>query len=172
MKKIETYALYGGALLFACTLIYVSIGSGEKVESNNSKEGIQIRTSQKIEPQEIKPMEKVQVFLFHSTNRCYSCVTAGKYTKEILEQNFSRELESGKIEFREINVDLPENKELANKFKASGTAFFINQITEGRDNIKEDAQIWRLVSNKDSFANYLSNRLNGILNSDANMQEK
>ncbi len=115
------------------------------------------------ENQNSKPAEKVQVFLFHSTNRCSSCITAGKYALEAIEQNFSEELKSGKIEFREINIDLPENKEIANKFKASGTSLFINPIIDGQDNIQEEVQAWRLLSDKQGFIDYLSNKIKALI---------
>lgn len=171
MKKIGTYTLYGGVLIFASILLYVSINSGRKAELDNSEMNTQIKSSQKNEIQQTKPAEKIQVFLFHGTNRCYSCITAGEYTKKILENNFSQELGSGKIEFREINVDLDENKALANKFRAAGTSFFINSIIDNQDNIKEDTQIWRLVANEESFTDYLVEKLKYAIGEEVSAQE-
>lgn len=165
MKKIGTYALYGGAFIFIGILIWSIFDSNKKSESENS--GVQNIKSNAAEIQEVEPAEKIQVFLFHSTNRCYSCITAGKYMKETLDQNFSTELKAGKIEFREINVDLPENKEVANKFKASGTSLFINSIIDSKDIIEEDTQIWRLVSNQKSFSDYISSKLKKIISEDS-----
>lgn len=169
IKKIGTYIYYGGALLFSLALVYVIISSGKKTESGNSEVSTQVSTK-KIESQEIKPAEKIQLYLFHSTNRCYSCITAGEYAKKTLEQNFSQEIKSGKIDFREINVDLPENKEVAEKFKASGTSLFINSIIDGQDNIKEDTQIWRLVANEKSFSDYLAKKLKDLIGEEASAQ--
>lgn len=167
MKKIGTYLIYGGALFFVIALAYVSISSDKKAEPSNANANTQVESSQKDEIQQNKPADKIQMFLFHSTNRCYSCITAGKYTNKLLKQSFSQEIESGKIEFREINVDLPENKEVANKFKASGTSLFINSIIDGQDNIKEDTQIWRLVANEKSFSEYLFKKLKGLISKEA-----
>lgn len=158
MKKIGTYLLYGGAVVFAIALVYISVSSNKKTDS-----GVQESDSKTAEVQKTKPAEKIQVFLFHATQRCITCVNIGKYAKETLEQKFPEELNSGKIEFREINIDLPENKELATKFKATSSAFFINPIIEGKDNIKEDTQVWRLTSNEQSFVSYLSDKLNAML---------
>lgn len=87
----------------------------------------------------------------------------GKYTKETVEKNFQLELKSGKIEFREINVDLPENREIAAKFKATGSSLFINTITDGKDNIRQDVQVWRLLGNPPAFSNYLSAKIKTLL---------
>ena len=158
MEKLGTYLLYGGALIFAIALVYISVSPNKKTESN-----IQVNNSKIAEVQNAKPAEKIQVFLFHTTQRCITCINIGKYAKETVEQKFPEELKSGKIEFREINIDLPENKELATKFRASGSALFINPIIEGKDNIKEDTQVWRLTSNEQSFISYLSDKLNTML---------
>lgn len=161
MKKLGTYLLYGGALFFAVALIYISVGSNKDAKRNAASE--QKNNSKIAQVQNTKPTEKIQVFLFHNTQRCYSCVAIGKYAKETVEQNFQKELSSGKIEFKEINIDLPENKEVANKFKAAGSSLFLNPIINGQDNIKEDTQVWRLVSNEQAFINYLSDKLNSML---------
>jgi hypothetical protein len=108
--------------------------------------------------------EKVQVFLFHATQRCPTCIRIGQLAKATVEERFSEQLKSGKIEFREINIDLPENKTLAEKFQAGGSALFINAIKNGQDSIVEDTIVWQLASGYEvNFKNYLSNKINNIL---------
>ncbi|KKP68656.1 MAG: hypothetical protein UR66_C0004G0056 [Candidatus Moranbacteria bacterium GW2011_GWE1_35_17] len=170
MKKTGIYLLYGGALFFAIVLIII-FGSDKKTDLKNASVNTQSISAKKNPAEDVKPAEKIQLYLFHSTNRCYSCITAGEYAKKTLEQNFSQELKSGKIEFKEINVDLAENKEVANKFKAAGTSLFTNSIIDGTDNIKEDTQIWRLVSNEQAFSKYLSEKLKKLMGSEASAQE-
>lgn len=107
---------------------------------------------------------KVQVFLFHATQRCPTCIRIGKLAEATVNERFAEQLKSGKIEFREINIDLPENKELADKFLARGSALYINTISNGQDHIEEDAMVWQLASGYEiKFKDYLSNKLNTIL---------
>lgn len=107
--------------------------------------------------------DKVQVYLFHSTQRCVTCIAIGRLSEETVAEYFQSDLRDGKIEFKEINVDLPENKELAKKFQASGSSLFINAIKDNQDNISEDVNVWRLTSNEPQFKNYLKNKLNNLL---------
>jgi hypothetical protein len=158
MKKLGTYLLYSGALIFAVVLIYISVSPNKKTESS-----VQGSDSKIAEVKEKNPAEKIQVFLFHPTQRCITCITIGKYAKETVEQKFPAELMSGKIEFKEINIDLPENKELATKFKATGSSLFINSIIDSKDNIQHDTQVWRLTSNEQAFITYLSDKINALL---------
>ncbi|MCX6720378.1 MAG: nitrophenyl compound nitroreductase subunit ArsF family protein [Candidatus Staskawiczbacteria bacterium] len=107
---------------------------------------------------------KVQVFLFHATQRCPTCISIGRLAKATVEERFAEQLKSGKIEFREINIDLPENKALAEKFQATGSALYINSIKDGQDNIVEDTMVWQLASGYEiKFKDYLSGKLNTIL---------
>ena len=111
----------------------------------------------------IQSADKVQVYLFHATQRCITCITIGKYAGETVYEYFQPELRDGKIEFREINIDLPENKELAQKFQASGSALFINAISNEQDNISEDTRVWRLTQDEIQFKSYLKNKLKTLL---------
>jgi len=109
------------------------------------------------------PAERVEVFLFHRTQRCTTCIAIGKLSGQTVEERFSQEVLSGKVVFREVNIDEPENKELAEKFKASGSSLFINAIRNGSDNIQEDTQVWRLTSDAEAFKNYLAGKLSVLL---------
>ena len=106
--------------------------------------------------------EKIQVFLFHATQRCSTCINIGKFAGETVNDYFQTELKDGKIEFREVNIDLPENKELTEKFKATGSILYINAIADGKDNIEEDTTVWRLTTNKEQFKNYFRDKLNSL----------
>ena len=107
--------------------------------------------------------QKVEVFLFHRTQRCTTCIAIGKLSGQTVEERFGQEVLSGKVVFREVNVDEPQNKELAEKFKASGSALFINAIRGGSDNIQEDVNVWRLTGDEAAFKNYLAGKINGLL---------
>ncbi len=107
--------------------------------------------------------EKVEVFLFHATQRCATCIAIGKLSRETIYEHFQPELRDGKIEFREINIDLPENKGLAQKFQAGGSALFINAIYSGQDNISEDTRVWRLTQDEAQFKGYLKDKISDLL---------
>ncbi|MFZ3074222.1 MAG: nitrophenyl compound nitroreductase subunit ArsF family protein [Minisyncoccales bacterium] len=111
----------------------------------------------------VTPAQKVEVFLFHRTQRCTTCIAIGRLSGQTVEEKFGPEVLSGKVVFREINVDEPQNKELAEKFQASGSSLFINAIREGSDNIQEDMEVWRLANDPTAFKNYLANKINILL---------
>lgn len=75
----------------------------------------------------------IEVIDFHSTNRCMTCKAIEANTKYTLDTYFASELKSGKIVFKIVNVDKKENEQFAEKFKAAGTALFLNVIKDGKE---------------------------------------
>lgn len=108
--------------------------------------------------------DKLEVYYFHRTARCYSCKTIGQYVRETMEEKYGRQIKDGLIDFRELNVELPENKDIAKKYQASGSSLFINRVIDGNDNIEQDTNVWRLLSDEDKFKKYLEDKINTYLN--------
>ncbi len=131
--------------------------------NHNQKE--QVNTNYSVIDIKLPKADKIEIFLFHTTNRCVSCINIGKFAKQTIDNNFSEELNSGKIVFREINIDLPENYELAEKFQASGSSLFVNTIRSEKDNIEQDLKVWRLVGDEVKFESYFKEKIENILKS-------
>ncbi|MFA5025483.1 MAG: nitrophenyl compound nitroreductase subunit ArsF family protein [Candidatus Shapirobacteria bacterium] len=110
-----------------------------------------------------KGSEKIEVFVFHTTNRCISCINVGKYSKAVVEEKFPDEFKSGKITFKEINIDLPENYKITQEYKVTGSALFINTIKDGTNIHEEDTTVWRLVTNETQMKNYFETKLKSLL---------
>ena len=108
-------------------------------------------------------VEKIEVFAFHSTQRCISCVNVGKYTQEIITQKFAPEVASGKIIFKEINIDLPENKQLAKDYQVSGSSLYITVTKDGQTFKEEDTDVWRYVAYQTKFKSYFEAKIKKLL---------
>jgi len=111
----------------------------------------------------LKIAEKLAVYNFHSTARCYSCQTLGRLVADLMAEKYSQEINEGKIDYRQINVDLPENKEIAKKYQATGSSLYINQIINGQDNITQDTNVWRYISDEAQFKKYLGDKIDSSL---------
>ncbi|MFH1597894.1 MAG: nitrophenyl compound nitroreductase subunit ArsF family protein [Patescibacteria group bacterium] len=107
--------------------------------------------------------DRIEVVHFHATQQCWSCITVGELALKTIQEKFPEEYKNGLIVFKDINGELPENKNIVIKYQASGSSLFINAITNGSDNIQEDTTVWRYVSNETQFINYLENILKTLL---------
>jgi hypothetical protein len=52
----------------------------------------------------------VIAYYFHGTFRCSTCRTIEQYSHEAIQMYFAKELGNGRLEFRPVNIDEPENK--------------------------------------------------------------
>ena len=147
------------ALTFFATVAVIVKNNNQQADTNSASEIVNKTQTQSIK----NSADKIEVYYFHRTQRCYSCNILSQYVKETIEQKFSEEIKNGKIDFREINVDLSENKDVARKFQASGSSLFINTIRNEKDDISQDTNVWRLLGNKSQFQNYLTNKINSLL---------
>lgn len=106
---------------------------------------------------------KVEIIEFHNTQRCATCLKAEELLKKTLDIKFSEEVKNGLISFKDIDIDLPENAEITNKFQASGLSVGINTVVNWIDNIEYDMAGWRLVSNEEQYISYFEKKLNTLL---------
>ncbi|MFH0818716.1 MAG: nitrophenyl compound nitroreductase subunit ArsF family protein [Patescibacteria group bacterium] len=110
------------------------------------------------------PADRIEVIHFHGTHQCFSCITVGKLSLQTIKDKFPAEYKTGKIVFKDINSDLPENKELANKYGAVGSALYFNKVVDKQDNFEEDAEVWRLVTNEEKYLVYFEEKIKTLIN--------
>lgn len=130
---------------------------------NNLQEDSAEKSQKQENQQENSQIDKIEVIDFHSSRRCFSCQTIEKFAKETLEEFFQPELRDGKITFESINVEETQNKEIVQKFQARGSSLFINVIKNGKDNISEDTQVWRLVRDEQAYKKYFKEKIENLL---------
>ncbi len=69
--------------------------------------------------------EKVKVYYFHNTRRCFTCNTVEKVAKEAVKSGFAKEMGNGIITFQSLNIEEKEGKDMANKLDVSGQALLV-----------------------------------------------
>jgi len=105
---------------------------------------------------QLSGIEKIELFHFHITHQCYSCVTMGAYAEETVNTYFADELESGRIVFGHINAELPENRVLAMKYEATGSSLWIGVYRkDGSFSKEENINVWYKIQDKQDYMNYL-----------------
>ncbi|MDA3836671.1 MAG: nitrophenyl compound nitroreductase subunit ArsF family protein [Nanoarchaeota archaeon] len=100
-------------------------------------------------------IERIEVIHFHLTSQCYSCITMGDLTEETLNTYFSKELNSGKITFEHINIDLSENSEKVEKYEATGSSLLIGTYySDGSFSKEQNTNVWYKINDKEDFLKY------------------
>jgi len=104
----------------------------------------------------VSDVEKIEIYHFHGTNQCYSCITVGKYAEETINTYYAEEVKSGRIVFGHINAELAENMGLVMKYGATGSSLWIGTYTKnGTFKAEQNANVWYKISDKEDYMNYL-----------------
>ncbi len=108
--------------------------------------------------------DKVIVYYFHGTRRCYTCRTIEAYTEEAVRSAFADELASGKLEWRAVNVDQPENRHFIQDYQLATRSVVLVKIEDGVEKRWDNLEkVWQLVRNKPTFLDYIIENTNGFL---------
>jgi hypothetical protein len=100
--------------------------------------------------------EKVIALYFHGTTRCDTCRAIEALTRKALETGFSKELKTGKLELRSINVDEPANGHFVEDYQLSTRTVVIARFKDGEQAAwKRLDQVWQLVKDKETFIDYV-----------------
>lgn len=83
---------------------------------------------------------KLEVYYFHATMRCPTCLAIEEQTKKVLDENFSDELKSGTIKLTVLNLEENENKALTEKFEIGWSSLILYVPASDKSvNLTDDA---------------------------------
>ena len=77
--------------------------------------------------------DHVEVVYFHGKQRCLTCMAIEKYAREVVDTDFAREKQSGKVLFRTVDITTPEGAKLAKKYRVSWSSLYINGWKGGKE---------------------------------------
>ncbi|OPX67155.1 MAG: hypothetical protein A4E37_01632 [Methanoregulaceae archaeon PtaB.Bin056] len=100
-------------------------------------------------------VERVEVYHFHATRQCYSCIVLGEYAEETMTTYFAPEMRSGKVVFGHVNVDLPENKAVFERYQPTGSSLWIGVYDRDGFHKEQDIKVWYKLGDKDEYMAYL-----------------
>lgn len=107
---------------------------------------------------------RLEVYCFHGTRQCETCINMKANTKATLNKYFSEQLKNGAIVFSIVDVDVAENEKLAEKFQATGTALMINKVINGKDHISDWSDFaFDKANDKDKFIAELKTKVDAQL---------
>lgn len=104
----------------------------------------------------IKPNQQVIAYYFHGTARCITCRTIEAYTEEALKTMFADHLDSGRLIWIPVNVEIPDNRHFIQDYQLHTKSVVLSNHRDGQEvEWKNLDQIWQLVGNKDAFITYI-----------------
>ena len=103
-------------LLATVTLLFVACGQKATTEKTAEHETLE---------------NGVEVLYFHGKQRCVTCNAIERLTREVIEENFAKEVKNGTIVFHVIDISQPENEAIADKYEVAFSSLFVTKWING-----------------------------------------
>jgi hypothetical protein len=108
-------------ILFALILLLFACNSGTKKQGEAASASLTVSSA------------PVTIYYFHLTNRCPTCKSVEANILSMIDKYYSEDVKNGRLVFKSINVDAPENRKVSEKFKAFGSALHVVVNKDGSE---------------------------------------
>ena len=107
-----------------------------------------------------KPAQYLVATYFHTTARCPTCHTIEELSAQAVNLNFENELKTGKVVWRVINVDEPENKHYNDDYQLYTKSLIISEMKDGKElRWKNLEKVWHYVRDEEKFDAYVKDEI-------------
>ena len=103
----------------------------------------------------------IEVYYFHMTNRCTTCLTIESEARKDIEMMYPGEVSTGRVNFTSLNIDEDAGKSLGDEFGAIGQTLLIVR-GEHKINITREAFLYA-EGNPDKFASVIKGGIDSLL---------
>lgn len=103
----------------------------------------------------------IEVFYFHMTNRCTTCLTIESEARKDIEMIYPGEVSTGKVNFTALNIEEDAGKSLGDEYGAIGQTLLIIR-GEHKINITREAFLYA-EGNPDKFASVIRSGIDSLL---------
>jgi hypothetical protein len=107
---------------------------------------------------------KVIAYYFHVTVRCTTCRMIESYSREVVEQRFGTDIAKGRLEYKLVNLQLPENRHFVKDYQLFTKSLVVVRFDKGRQaEYKVLNDTWELVGNKSAMQAYVEREVRDYL---------
>jgi len=107
---------------------------------------------------------KVVAYYFHGRVRCVSCVKIETLSRKAVTEGFPKELMNGRLEFRDVNVEEPENRHFIADYKLFSQSLVLVEIRDGRQvRWRNLEKVWTLFNFEREFIPYVQGGVSDFL---------
>ncbi len=110
------------------------------------------------------PAQKVIAYYFHVSVRCPTCRAIEEYAREAVERGFAEQLKSGALEWRPVNVQLPQNRHFIRDYQLYTRSLVLVKLKDGQEvEWRNLEKVWELVGRKTDFLKYVQTHVRAYL---------
>jgi hypothetical protein len=99
---------------------------------------------------------KVVAYYFHGAQRCKTCLHIESTAQSVLRERFAAEMKAGRLEWRVVDFDKPENEHFVKDFQlVSSSVVLVAFEGEAQLRYKVLDRAWRLAHDDMAFETYV-----------------
>lgn len=155
-RKTISRLLIGFVLL---SLGYLAFRSVRAPQSRLPPTSLQAAPGQRIEDG-----SKIIAYYFHVNVRCTTCRAIEAYSKEVIHGRFAKEIAEGRIEWRLVNLQNPENRHFIQDYQlfTKSLVLVLNKGGQQKE-YKVLNDTWELVGDKTAMQGYVEKEVREYL---------
>ncbi|MGD9246139.1 MAG: nitrophenyl compound nitroreductase subunit ArsF family protein [Desulfobacterales bacterium] len=107
---------------------------------------------------------RIIVYYFHGTYRCPSCTKIEKWSYEAIKHSFLKELKEGRLLWKPVNVDKPENRHFVKEYSLFTKSLIITEVKgEKQTKWKNLDKVWQLLRDQEKFSAYVTQEVKNYM---------
>lgn len=171
VKSIATFALLAFVIASVVFLVAKESRRSSAIVASSTGSAVPARTEgggTEIGPsgQPLGQDPTVIAYYFHGKFRCASCVKIEALSRKAVMEGFPEELKSGRLQFREVNVDEASNQHFIAEYQLSSQSLILVAIRDGRQVRWQNMEkVWTLLDSEREFIPYVRDGVSGFLKS-------
>ena len=148
------------SVIYSCK----NVNSEEKTTVSKNKADNKLNTDSSktinTKTKQLKDENKVIIYYFFGDYRCSTCINLEKYSSQAINQGFKEEIANGKIEWKPVNYDKPENVHFKKDYNLYTKALIMSEYKDNKQiRWKNCEKIWELIHNPKKFVPYVQNEV-------------
>jgi hypothetical protein len=154
---MQMKSLYGTALgLLAASVLFMCNAGQLKSQTQTKVAEVKADTTKTSTIAPVAASSKIVVYYFHGNARCPTCFKLENFAKSEIEEDFKDAIQSGKLEWKTVNVEEKGNEHFADEYKLYTKSVIVSNHQNGKETSwKNLDKIWQLVQNESSYRQYI-----------------
>lgn len=140
-------------LFFVALLLVGAVGCNKTAEAKVEKTA---DTPKKKASADAPRVDTVIVYYFHNTRRCPTCLGIQRGIEHTIKAKFTKDIDAGMLEFKELNMEEKPNKKYVKQFELSFSTMIVAAEAKGETLKWENAgKVWDFAHSPDELKAYV-----------------
>lgn len=159
---MATKKLLGAALLLFVAIALLRV-IGEEGASVSSEEGSTHSATQNESVRISSEGTKFVLYYFHTSFRCASCLTIEKTARQVVNEQFAKDLSSGRLQFAAVDVEKLENRHYIEDYQLVTKSLVLVEYRDGKEVRHKVLQgVWEQTS-LEGLRDYIASEISAFL---------